>query len=167
MAQLVYKAERKAPRSGSRRAPSVSSEPVVQDAPASETVSDDEAARSTGVGPESFPGPTSPSRGLASFPSNEPPVFSGRVSDLNRKELTHDYRFPAIGHQDASTAGHGDFNVGPPRTSIGEFVQSSNASWTVPRRQVRGADFVITEIRPSTYTQRRMGHEIRAAPGRK
>ena len=43
--QLVYKAEPKASEETARdEAPSVSSEPTAQDAPASETVSDDEAA---------------------------------------------------------------------------------------------------------------------------
>mgnify|MGYP001195818577 FL=1 len=43
--QLVYKAEPKASEESARdEAPSVSSEPAVQDAPASETVSDDEEA---------------------------------------------------------------------------------------------------------------------------
>src|SRR5690606_16402170 len=60
---------------------------------------------------------------------------------------------------------NGDFNVGRLATSIGEFV-IKNAELDQYREGKYEGDFVITEIRPSTYhTIGRMVIEIRARLG--
>jgi|TARA_R110000772_G_scaffold266742_1_gene389665 hypothetical protein len=60
---------------------------------------------------------------------------------------------------------NGDFNVGRLATSIGEFV-IKNAELDQYREGKYEGDFVITEIRPSTYnTSGRMVIEIRAHLG--
>jgi hypothetical protein len=60
---------------------------------------------------------------------------------------------------------NGDFNVGRLATSIGEFV-IKNAELDQYREGKYEGDFVITEIRPSTYyTSGRMVIEIRARLG--
>src|SRR5690606_15426683 len=60
---------------------------------------------------------------------------------------------------------NGDFNVGRLATSIGEFV-IKNAELDQYREGKYEGDFVITEIRPSTYnTSGRMIIEIRAHLG--
>ncbi len=60
---------------------------------------------------------------------------------------------------------NGDFNVGRLATSIGEFV-IKNAKLDQYREGKYDGDFVITEIRPSTYhTSGRMVIEIRAHLG--
>jgi len=60
---------------------------------------------------------------------------------------------------------NGDFNVGRLATSIGEFV-IKNAELDQYREGKYDGDFVITEIRPSTYhTSGRMVIEIRAHLG--
>jgi hypothetical protein len=60
---------------------------------------------------------------------------------------------------------NGDFNVGRLATSIGEFV-IKNAELDQYREGKYDGDFIITEIRPSTYnTSGRMVIEIRAHLG--
>jgi hypothetical protein len=61
---------------------------------------------------------------------------------------------------------NGDFNVGRLATSIGEFV-IKNAELDQYREGKYEGDFVITEIRPSTYTHERPhGHRDPRPPGR-
>ena len=60
---------------------------------------------------------------------------------------------------------NGDFNVGRLATSIGEFV-IKNAELDQYNEGKYEGDFIITEIRPSTYsTSGRMVIEIRAHLG--
>lgn len=60
---------------------------------------------------------------------------------------------------------NGDFNVGRLATSIGEFV-IKNAELDQYAEGKYDGDFIITEIRPSTYnTSGRMVIEIRAHLG--